>query len=79
MVLPGDTDFQSVDVEGLDLDVLRSSDWAKYRPRMIVAEVLEADLIGMKSDAIVEYLMEQGYKPVVKTGCSVIFASQQRE
>mgnify|MGYP000559873290 CR=1 FL=1 len=31
-------DFMSVDVEGLDLDVLRSSNWAKYRPKFLLAE-----------------------------------------
>ena len=77
MALPGQIDFLSVDVEGLDLDVLKSNNWAKYRPKMIVAEALAADLIGLESDAIVEYLMGQGYRPIVKTGCSVIFTSEQ--
>lgn len=77
MVLPDQIDFLSVDVEGFDLDVLKSNNWAKYRPKMIVAEALAADLIGLESDAIVQYLMEQGYRPIVKTGCSVIFTSEQ--
>jgi FkbM family methyltransferase len=32
----------SVDVEGLDLEVLRSSDWTRYRPEMVVVEHHEA-------------------------------------
>jgi FkbM family methyltransferase len=31
-------DFMSVDVEGLDLEVLKSNNWHKYRPKVIVIE-----------------------------------------
>jgi FkbM family methyltransferase len=31
-------DLMSVDCEGMDLDVLQSNDWGKYRPRVIAAE-----------------------------------------
>ncbi|MFO1525300.1 MAG: FkbM family methyltransferase [Turneriella sp.] len=31
-------DFISIDVEGFDLDVLRSNDWAKYRPALLLVE-----------------------------------------
>ncbi|KKT48350.1 MAG: hypothetical protein UW41_C0032G0008 [Candidatus Collierbacteria bacterium GW2011_GWC2_44_18] len=37
-------DLLSVDVEGMDLEVLKSNDWKKYRPRMIICEDLEFDL-----------------------------------
>ena len=33
-------DFISVDVEGLDLQVLMSNDWSKYRPSYVLAESL---------------------------------------
>ena len=32
-------DFMDVDCEGLDLVVLKSNDWKRFRPRMLVAEV----------------------------------------
>jgi hypothetical protein len=36
-VPPGqEIDFLSVDVEGLDYDVLLSNNWQKYRPKVIV-------------------------------------------
>ena len=31
-------DFISIDTEGLDLDVLKSNNWVKYRPRLICIE-----------------------------------------
>jgi len=36
-------DLLSVDAEGMDLEVLRSNDWKKYRPEMIIAEDLGFD------------------------------------
>jgi len=36
-------DFMSVDVEGLDYNVLASNDWEKYRPRFIVVEDLHQE------------------------------------
>ena len=39
-------DLLSVDVEGMDLEVLKSNDWKKYRPRVIICEDLEFDLNG---------------------------------
>ena len=34
-------DFLDVDVEGADLEVLKSNDWDKYRPRYIMVEVFD--------------------------------------
>lgn len=31
-------DFLSIDTEGFDYDILKSNDWVKYRPRVIVVE-----------------------------------------
>ncbi|MGZ8094792.1 MAG: FkbM family methyltransferase [Methylosarcina sp.] len=67
-------DFLSVDVEGLDLQVLQSNDWSKYRPKFVVAECLKTDLLSMNVDPIVHYLASLGYKALAKTGNSVIFA-----
>jgi hypothetical protein len=36
--------FLSVDVEELDLTVLASNDWTKYRPKVVLAEVLGSSL-----------------------------------
>lgn len=44
--LPQEThiDFLSVDVEGLDLEVLKSNNWDKYRPKVVVIECWDSDL-----------------------------------
>ncbi len=37
-------DFMSVDVEGLDLEVLRSNDWNRYKPSILLVESLRENL-----------------------------------
>ena len=56
-----------MDVEGLDLQVLRSNDWSRYRPRFVVTECLELDLRGIARHPTASFLAERGYRPVAKT------------
>ena len=37
-------DFLSIDVEGLDLQVLNSNDWTRFRPRVLLVEARGAEL-----------------------------------
>ncbi len=68
-------DFLAVDAEGTDLDVLRSNDWTKYRPRLLLVECLAGMLDTAEADDdVAAFLRSQGYRPVAKTGRTVIFA-----
>lgn len=49
-------DFLNVDVEGLDLSVLKSMDWAKYQPTVIAVEIHDLDLRKPHGSETVEYL-----------------------
>jgi FkbM family methyltransferase len=69
-------DFLSVDVEGLDLEVLESNDWDRYRPLTVVAECLQSTLAHISDDPVACYLTERGYAPYAKTGNSVIFTGK---
>ncbi|MFH0878153.1 MAG: FkbM family methyltransferase, partial [Lentisphaerota bacterium] len=69
-------DFLSVDVEKFEMDVLKSNDWAKYRPRIILAECLDQDLMSLPSDPVVHYLGDQGYTPIARTIRTTIFKSR---
>lgn len=71
--IPELIDFFSIDVEGLDLEVLKSNDWNLFRPQFIIAEVLTTALSDLGSDGISVYLASVGYEPFLKTGHSVIF------
>lgn len=70
-------DLMSVDVEGMDLEVLESNDWKKFRPRIIICEDLEFDFMNPKRSEIVEYLMSLGYVLVAKTPYSLILVDKK--
>lgn len=53
-------DLLSIDAEGLDLDIVRSLDLAKYRPAVICAETKGAAATH-ESTPIAQYLVTQGY------------------
>lgn len=73
--LPADTaiDFISVDVEGRDLDVLRSNDWQKYRPRFVLAETLRTPLLELGQCPVSAFMVLQGYAPVCKAYNTTFF------
>jgi len=66
-------DFFSIDVEGLDLQVLQSNDWEKYRSKIVITECLDTAMINIQKDPIAQFLIGIGYIPYAKTGHSVIF------
>ena len=70
--IPG-VDILSVDVEGFDLQVLRSNDWNKYKPNIIIAECLNARFSDVNSDPVTKYLLGLNYSIYAKTGYSLIF------
>ena len=66
-------DFLSVDVEGLDLEVLKSNDWLRYRPRFVLVEVLQRSLHELGNDPISEFLKHVGYVLYAKQVNTVVF------
>lgn len=68
-------DFLTVDVEGLDLEVLESNDWDKFRPTMVVAEDIDLNLRNLQSSPVCELLFSKDYELVAKTLTSLVFKS----
>ncbi len=67
-VSPEDPSLLSIDVEGLDLRVLRGNDWARFSPRVICVEV------GLNSDSEIDDLLKSlGYEKVGQQFVSAIF------
>lgn len=67
-------DFLTVDVEGHDLEVLRSNDWMRFRPRMVLAEDLEKrPLDELSGSPLVQYMRELGYRPCARTFNTLFF------
>lgn len=67
--------FLSVDVEGLDLDILQDIDWARWRPVIVQAEPSDHFAPG-QSTAIITFMRAQGYVFVARTDVKLIFADQ---
>jgi len=65
-------DFMSIDVEGLDLEVLRSNSWSKYSPKVILIEQLDFSIDSIDADEIFAYLKGHQYKFFART-CSTTF------
>lgn len=66
-------DFFSVDVEGLDLEVLQSNDWQEYRPMVVLVETLGLEFKNLASDPVTEYLRSVGYSVYLKTVNTTFF------
>ena len=77
---PSFPSFLSIDVEGLDFEVLRSNNWDQYIPRVICIEkisvgndlILEAEL-SKRNDDIHSLLALNGYELVEMCGPSCIY------
>jgi FkbM family methyltransferase len=67
-------DFLSLDVEGLDLEVLRSNDWTKYRPCIVlIEEKSRVTLAEVKELDSAIFMKQQGYHPFARTPGALFF------
>jgi len=66
-------DFFNIDVEGLDYDVLKSNDWNKFRPSIILVEDSEFDLQNFSQSEIYRFLLKKEYNLIAKTFNTLFF------
>jgi FkbM family methyltransferase len=73
--LPSDQqiDFLSIDVEGMDLTVLRSNDWRRFRPRFMLVEAHERTVFAAENDPINVFAVAVGYRLIAKTLNTLIY------
>jgi FkbM family methyltransferase len=69
--------FLSVDTEGLDLAILRSIDYGRFRPAIICAETLASGTRNIRTE-IPEFLATQGYAARGGSFVNTIFVDAQR-
>lgn len=55
-------DLLNVDAEGMDLEVLKSNDWKKYRPRVVLVEDHSFENVGIENSEIASFMKNNGYK-----------------
>jgi FkbM family methyltransferase len=66
-------DFLNVDVEGLDFQVLRSNNWLKYKPKIIMVEIAGNGLFDVRNSDTCFLLEHNGYVVYSKTVSTVFF------
>ena len=66
-------DFMSIDVEGLDLEVLQSNDWNKYKPDFLLVEIQKYGLENLKNHKIYEFISNKEYELICSTINTFIF------
>jgi len=54
-------DFISIDVEGVELSVLRGFPWEKHRPSVIAVEIHKLNMLEILGNPVVEYLYSKDY------------------
>ncbi len=70
-------DFMSIDVEGLDFQVLKSNNWDKYVPKVILCEALNSNLKEVKTSEIYKLMIETDYFLFAKTVNTLFFMSNR--
>ncbi len=68
-------DFMSIDIEGLDYEILTTVNWHKYRPKVIIVEALDFSFENILNHRTYKYLHKNKYVLESKTGVSLIFRS----
>jgi FkbM family methyltransferase len=67
-------DFLNIDVEGIDYQVLKSNNWSKYRPKIVLVEELhELSLDEVSESKIVNFMQKSSYNLYCKTINTLIF------
>lgn len=67
----------SVDCEGSDAEVIRSLDFARYRPKVIVVEQETLDLGRLEEDRLVAYLRPLDYELVAYDGMNGYYTERR--
>jgi len=72
-------DFLSIDVEGLDLDILKSIEFEKYKINVICVETVEYLKANdtKKKNSIKEFLFSTGYSAYADTSINTIFVRKE--
>lgn len=70
-------DFMSIDTEGYDMEILKSNNWSKYRPKIICIESASYDQndkdSGLKGKEHELFLESVGYEKIYNSGLNCIY------
>ncbi|MBS7698476.1 MULTISPECIES: FkbM family methyltransferase [unclassified Chelatococcus] len=69
-------DFMNVDVESLDLEVIQSNEWEKFRPTIIAVEDFDFDFAAPDASPIFRFMRSVEYKMISRTIFTSFFSEQ---
>ena len=72
-----DIDFLNIDVENLDLKVLLSNDWTKWRPAVVAIEDFQFDFTTPTRSDIFNLMLSHSYEMVSRQIYTSIFVSRE--
>lgn len=77
--LPSGTqiDFMTIDAEGFDHEVIVSNDWSRYRPRVILIELLKTGIENLEAHPTAQLLRSQNYRAFAKTYNTFFFVANE--
>jgi FkbM family methyltransferase len=72
-------DFISIDVEGLDLEIVKSINFDKYRPAVFCIETTAFDVAhkGSKNEELINFMLSNGYKIYADTFVNTLFIREE--
>jgi FkbM family methyltransferase len=72
-------DFLSLDVEGLDFEIIKSIDFNKSSPKVICVETISFSTSGqgIKDKKMIDYIISQGYMLYADTNINTIFVKDK--
>lgn len=68
-------DFMSIDVEGFDHEVVASGDWDMYRPRVVLVELLDTEILNLESHPTAQILLRHNYRAMARTYNTFFFVA----
>lgn len=71
-------DLISLDVEGIDFEILNEFDFKTYRPKIFCIETVSysTNLTGLKNEKIINLMLENGYRVFADTYVNTIFVEK---
>lgn len=71
-------DFLSIDVESFEFQVIKSNNWNKYAPEVVLVEILDNSLESILNNEIYNFLNKQDFSIIAKTINTVIFKKNHK-
>jgi len=66
-------DFLTIDVEGMDLEVLQSNNFYKYKPKVVLVEIFSSNFTDIDNNEIAKFMKSYNYSIYSKTFNTIFF------